>query len=808
MDQKRFIPFFAISMLIFFGWALLARKFFPPPEVPPEEVVEVDGDPVAGENPVAELKPKPEAAVDDPSTEPNPNEAPAAPTIKPQWFTLGSMKPGDPYQMAITLNNQGAAIENIELVTRDDKGGFRYRDLDDDSGYLGYLALSETAPATEAGNSGVTVQTVIPGSPAAQAGVQAGDRLLTVNEAPLPDAMTLRVWLKENSKPGDQVVLEVERAGKPVKLTATLSRRPLSVISPEFQLYPDGSVLEHQLSFLLSLERLGDSTPKRGQSEIGGMRSLRTTPWEGKPIEEGLAKGVEFTTTISTGGAEDSGAELEIVKRYWLRPKKDAVEGAAPTSATPGFEFTLEIEFHNKSEKATRLAYRLDGPTGLPKEGWWYANKIHPRHFMTPLGARDVIWSAPATGSLYVGTRAIVKEAEDDDSSGLETLFSPPTAQPFRYVGVDAQYFSCVLRPEEKLNEEGQPVEPILLRDAYAFPVTDLGLAPDDKGRFKNANVTYQLNSGLHELAAGESFTQRFEVFAGPKDPELLAQYGLADTISYGWFGIVSKPLLRLLHGLYWITGSFSYGIAIVLLTLIVRSCLMPLGLKAARSAKKMQELAPEIKKLKEKYPDNMEKQWAAQQELFKKHNASQFGGCLPMFLQLPIFLGLYRGLAIDIELRQAPLIPGMDWCTNLAGPDKLFFWQPYIWESLGSELGWLGPYFNLLPVITVILFYAHQKLFTPPATDDQQKQMQQVMSFMMIFFCVMFFKVPAGLCLYFITSSLWGLGERLFLKKDTAKIGADADRPIPAAAEAKAAKVREEQVERRKELARKQKKR
>jgi YidC/Oxa1 family membrane protein insertase len=619
----------------------------------------------------------------------------------------------------------------------------------------------------------------------------------------------LRAWLeghrKDKSKPGKQVSLSIERGGKPLSLTATLIRKPLSLISPEFQLQTDGTLYEHQHAFLLSLEQLGKTAPKRGEAEIGSLTSLREQHWQGKKIKAAGAEGIEFSMTLPRIGKGENATGLEIIKRYWLKPRA-SLEDDGAEAASPGFDFTLELEFRNTGDTPTQLAYRLDGPTGLPKEGWWYSNKIHPRHFFNALGARDVIWSSPTTGSLYMGTTAIVKQAEDDDSPELKTLFAPPQPAPFRYAGIDAQYFSCVMLPTETDPDQQSEFAPVLLNNAYAFPVTDLELLRDDKGRFKKSNVTFRLNSAVHDLGANESFKQQFTVFAGPKDPEILAQYELDDIISYGWFGIISKPLLKLLHGLYWITGSFSYGLAIILLTLIVRSCLMPLGLKAARSAKKMQELAPEIKKLKEKYPDNLEKQWAAQQELLKKNNASQFGGCLPMFLQLPIFLGLYRGLATDIQLRQAPLLPGVDWCTNLAGPDKLFYWKPYLWESLGGEMGWLGPYFNLLPVITVVLFYLHQKLFTPPATDDQQKQMQQVMSFMMIFFCVMFFKVPAGLCLYFITSSLWGLGERLFLKKD-AKTNESTDLAMPAANQAKLAKAKEEKVERRKELARKQQK-
>jgi membrane protein insertase Oxa1/YidC/SpoIIIJ len=122
-----------------------------------------------------------------------------------------------------------------------------------------------------------------------------------------------------------------------------------------------------------------------------------------------------------------------------------------------------------------------------------------------------------------------------------------------------------------------------------------------------------------------------------------------------------------------------------------------------------------------------------------------------------------------------------MRWCSNLAAPDQLFYWADWMPAVLASETGWLGPYFNLLPILTMILFIAQQKLFTPPPTDDQQKMMHKMMTFMMVFMGIMFFKVPSGLCIYFITSSLWGIIERKMLPKpvlNTDKLAVDDGSP------------------------------
>jgi YidC/Oxa1 family membrane protein insertase len=196
-----------------------------------------------------------------------------------------------------------------------------------------------------------------------------------------------------------------------------------------------------------------------------------------------------------------------------------------------------------------------------------------------------------------------------------------------------------------------------------------------------------------------------------------------------------------------------------------VRLLVYPIGRKQAQNAAKMQELAPEMKAIADKYKD-LEQKARAQQELFRRHNYNPLGGCWLLFLQLPIFIGLYKALSISIDLRQAPLIPGIQWCSNLAGPDMFFRWEPYLPAFIAGDMGFLGPYLNVLPLVTIGLFIVHQKLFMPPPTDEQQMLQQKMMSYMMIFMGFLFFKVPSGLCLYFITSSLWGIGERKLLPK------------------------------------------
>ena len=201
-----------------------------------------------------------------------------------------------------------------------------------------------------------------------------------------------------------------------------------------------------------------------------------------------------------------------------------------------------------------------------------------------------------------------------------------------------------------------------------------------------------------------------------------------------------------------------SYGIAIILLTITVRLLLFPLSRKQAMSAKKMQDLQPRLTELKEKYKDDKERFTKEQFALFRANKVNPMGGCLLALIQLPIFVGLWQALNNSVALRHAPFL----WIDNLAAPDMLFKF-PFEIPLIG---GFLGPYFNLLPFAVVALMLVQMKLFTPPATTPDQEMSQKMMKYMMVFMSFMFYKVPSGLGIYFITSSTWAICERLLLPK------------------------------------------
>jgi YidC/Oxa1 family membrane protein insertase len=238
-----------------------------------------------------------------------------------------------------------------------------------------------------------------------------------------------------------------------------------------------------------------------------------------------------------------------------------------------------------------------------------------------------------------------------------------------------------------------------------------------------------------------------------------------ASTIGFTWVVIgctnVIHSVLGIIHSVVW-----SYGLDIILLTVLVRGLMFPISRKQQLMTFKMQQLAPELKKLQEKYKDDRQALGMEQMALYRKHGVNPFGTCWFLLLQMPIFMGLYYALQESIHFRLEPFWP--TWIPNLAAPDMLWRWGEGIpWISEPSNYGgffYLGPYFNLLPVIAVVLMVFQQKMLTPPPTDEQQAMQMKIMRYMMIFFGLMFYKVAAGLCIYFIASSVWGFAERKWL--------------------------------------------
>jgi len=234
----------------------------------------------------------------------------------------------------------------------------------------------------------------------------------------------------------------------------------------------------------------------------------------------------------------------------------------------------------------------------------------------------------------------------------------------------------------------------------------------------------------------------KFAMYAGPKDPEVLARAGhdLGRALNFGKFWFVAIPLLHALRALHRVTGN--YGVAIIVLTALVKAATAPLTRVTFRNMREMQKIQPQMTKLRERFKDDQVALQKEVMELYRRHHVNPFSGCLPMVLQLPIFIGLYTTLSLAIELRHAPFAL---WINDLSAPDRL------VVAGVG------------VPVLTALMGASMflQQWLTPAQGDPTQ---QRMMMFMPLVFTFMFLKFPAGLVLYWLVNNLLTIGQQYLM--------------------------------------------
>jgi YidC/Oxa1 family membrane protein insertase len=722
--------------------------------------------------------------------------APAAPQDNDdrRWITMGSVDPDlkdNPFRMGVTLDREGGSVARLELSSG------RYRDLDDRSGYLGHLVMDNTDKGP-----GCLVQVVVPGTPAAKAGVKPGDRIIAVTRRGTtttivggPEGLEAAMRLTE---PKDTIELKVRRAGhdkKEEQLTATLIRRPLEVVRPERRMPslvwvrngPTDAIdpeLNSPPAFLTTLQQVdndklrADEDPNaKFEEELGKELpdvSLRKALWN----IESPKKGDAGTVTKVVFSREVPKYHLKITKTYELAKVAGNVTADGDNQA---YHLTFSMAITNNDTLKHEVACRQDGPNGLPVEGSWYVTSKVNRKWFTVEGMRDVVYQM-ADNDVGVVTCSELSEKGEKDFKFRKDIGESSEFALHRplFFGVDAQYFSVAMIPDAESTATQ-------IERAIALRVGDV-----EEQRKTLTNTSFRLISKTETIEPGKtSTTQRYEVFAGPKRQELLDKYGLSGLIYYGLavFRLVAVPMTHVLD--FFSSLVHNYGLAIIMLTVVVRLCMFPLSRKQAQNAQMMQKLQPEMKAIQAKFKKDPEGARKAQMELYSKHNYNPAQACLPMFIQLPIFMGLYRALQVNVELRDAPLFPStwIRWCSNLAAPDMFFDWSRFMPPGvnngtglsiplIGPMLG-LGPYLNLLPIVTVALYLIQQKVMMPPAADEQAAAQQKMMKYMMFFIGLMFYKVAAGLCIYFIATTIWSLAERRFVPKAAPAGGGDADEPV-----------------------------
>ncbi len=340
----------------------------------------------------------------------------------------------------------------------------------------------------------------------------------------------------------------------------------------------------------------------------------------------------------------------------------------------------------------------------------------------------------------YNGKKAeFVKISEFRDSKGFlgmgsrSALSHKIQQSPVRWASVKNQFFASVLTPQS-------PALGIFVRP------TELNTANSTQ-----EGITGSLLFSLGSLEKGASKCLNMSYYVGPKELRRLENLGDNQELimQFGFFGIVSKFLLSVMLVVHKLIPN--WGLTIIAVTVLIKLFLWPLTTAQVRSSKRMAALQGPLKAIKQQYANNPQKQQAETMKLFKEYKVNPAAGCLPLIVQLPIFLGLYFMLRTASELRFAPFL----WVQDLSVPDTVY-------RLAGFPI-------NPLPLLMGVTMYYQMKLMPSPSTDDMQRKLLQFMPFMFLFFCYNF---PAGLVLYWTVQNLLTILQQSFTAK---AVGAEA---------------------------------
>ncbi len=353
---------------------------------------------------------------------------------------------------------------------------------------------------------------------------------------------------------------------------------------------------------------------------------------------------------------------------------------------------------------------------------------------------------------------AFVLDRNDDDETeaikdlkegGIDRSYAGDRRGFFRAVGTRGAYFVCALVSEDP-------------RNAVTNAVADRITLDRPQERADGEPPTRESMAGRVVLSLpleGGRASQRFRLYAGPNETSALRELEIGESVNFGWFGSIGRALMWLMKALHGLVGS--YGIAIMFMTVIVRALLLPISfrtqLSMQRYGKRMQKIKPLLDEIAKKYPKDPQRMNAERMKIMREHGLGLPLGCLTIFLQIPIWYALFQALRVEFALRHQPFL----WVHDLAMPDRLFglpFWPHW---------------FNLLPLLMLVLWVLQQKLAPTPGSDDPQVQMQmKMMKFMPYVFFLFLYDYAAGLALYMCVSSVWTIAESRLVKRAIAKLG------------------------------------
>lgn len=511
-----------------------------------------------------------------------------------------------------------------------------------------------------------------------------------------------------------------------------------------------GEIEAGKLALSMPRFEIGAPEPEKKQERLvfdaldGPQKALSRRLWKlesnsGAFDPQGHQWVIRYSVTLAQG--------FTLTKTFTIHQARSYIELETSVTNNSGAPVTFSYSLYGAP------GVLLDGPPDDPKGGGYVS-------ISAALAGRDAAAGAEQAASpdvTYVWPDTAAKEQSEKNSvSRAENLWG----------GVKNRFYMAMLIS----------LDPSQLIRISAVPIANKPQDPDKRLAEPNAGVLgLRKESGKLESGA-TSGADRYALYIGPNNERHLSEveaqlnqtlylpYALqyCDIFYRQWPRVdwIARQMMTAFHGLSRVFGN--YGIAVILLTMLVKLCLHPLQRKMMVSMSKLQKLQPELKKLQEKYKNQTNTQakqrmFQEQQDIMRKGGASYSSGCLPMFVQLPILTAIYGIFNRAFDIRGAEFL----WIKDLSQADRLL------------TLGFWPKELNLLPVVYAALQLGQMKLTPQPkATDPQQEMQQKMMQYMPIVFSIMLYSMPSGLMLYFAASAVFGMLEswyiRKFLIKDT----------------------------------------
>jgi YidC/Oxa1 family membrane protein insertase len=442
-----------------------------------------------------------------------------------------------------------------------------------------------------------------------------------------------------------------------------------------------------------------------------------------------------------------------VTKTYKLSPRTDD-----PKSSL-GYQLNVAHQVENLTDKPINAWVHVNGPTVPPREldrdvdqyliaGYWNEAEIRVVSYMLPTDfTKDAPWKELTKGA---------------------------KGQALAWAGAQSAYFNAILRPIPRAGSaQGRAAE-------WLFKVSGELLNPATP-KPEDHRVVERFEADLGSIPAKGSTQVEFEGYFGPKGRAVLkADYYTAAERQYHHTLVITPASgiawlcsictwQWLINVLVWMLTMFffvvrDWGLAIIGLVLVVRALLHPITKKSQVHMVKMQKMGPEMEKLRKKYADDKDALARAQMQFYKEQGFTPVLGCLPMFLQMPIWIALWNALQSTFELRHAPLLYGLTWIHDLSRPDFLIRFNSTWHLPFGMTVAGL----NILPILMGAVFYLQMKFQPkPPTMTPEQEQQQKIMTWMStLLFPLFLYNGPSGLNMYILTSTAFGILESKVIRQ------------------------------------------